>query len=341
MRTLAKALAVIVAMASLATAQENAAKREIVDIAGDGAYAKLKGSRAGEEREFEIAPDVKMTFCWCPPGEFMMGSPKSEEGRDSRDEDQAKVTLSKSFWISKTEVTQSQWAAVMGSNPLDGIGPYGKPHPESTKGANRPVVGVSWEDAQMFMEKVNATLGNEDGGKMSLPTEAQYEYAARAGEAGLYPGGSLDDVAWYEGNCGGYTKPVGTKKANAWGLHDMNGNAWEWVQDCYSVELPGGTDPLAKEIGLDRVIRGGGWIKDAANCRLATRSYRAQMASQCFSIGFRLSATAARLIFPQQPASTLRSTVPTSQRSPTRAQPSISRLCRNTELAVMMDEPDR
>jgi formylglycine-generating enzyme required for sulfatase activity len=288
MRTLAKTLAVIVAMASLATAQEKTAKPDIVDSVSEEAYSKLKGHRAGKEREFEIVPGVKMTFCWCPPGEFMMGSPATEEGRDSRDEDQAKVTLSKGFWISKTEVTQSQWAAVMGSNPLDGIGPYGKPHPESTKGPNRPIVGVSWEDAQVFMEKVNATLGNEDGGKMSLPTEAQYEYAARAGETGMYPGGSLDDVAWYERNCGGYTQPVGTKKANAWGLHDMNGNAWEWVQDCYSVELPGGTDPIAREIGLDRVIRGGCWIKDATHCRLATRSYRAQMASQCFSIGIRI-----------------------------------------------------
>jgi len=159
-------------MANFATAQTEATMPEIFETAGQEAYAKLKGIRAGEEREFEIAPGVKMTFCWCPPGEFLMGSPTFEIGRDSR-EDQVKVILSKGFWISNTEVTQSQWTAVMGSNPLDGIGPYGKPHPESTKGSNRPIVGVSWEDAQVFMEKVNATLGNDDGGKMSLPTEAQ------------------------------------------------------------------------------------------------------------------------------------------------------------------------
>ena len=211
MRTLATTLPLIVAMANFATAQTEATMPEIFETAGQEAYAKLKGIRAGEEREFEIAPGVKMTFCWCPPGEFLMGSPTFEIGRDSR-EDQVKVILSKGFWISKTEVTQSQWTAVMGSNPLDGIGPYGKPHPESTKGFNRPIVGVSWEDAQVFMEKVNATLGNDDGGKMSLPTEAQYEYAARAGETGMYPGGSLDEVAWHDGNSGGYTKPVGTKK---------------------------------------------------------------------------------------------------------------------------------
>jgi formylglycine-generating enzyme required for sulfatase activity len=285
------ALAMILATVSLATAGHAAAAPQSVDATaatGEAAYAKLKGNRPGEEREFEIAPGVKMRFCWCPAGEFVMGSPSTEQGRDGRDEDQAKVTLSKGFWISKTEVTQSQWAAVMGTNPMDGIGPYGKPHPESTRGPNRPIVGVSWEDAQVFMEKINATLGNEDGGRMSLPTEAQYEYAARAGETGPYPGGGLDEVAWHEGNSRGYSQLVGTKKANAWGLHDMNGNAWEWVQDCYSVELPGGTDPIAKEIGLDRVIRGGCWIKDATHCRLATRSYRAQMASQCLSIGVRI-----------------------------------------------------
>jgi formylglycine-generating enzyme required for sulfatase activity len=290
MRTLVKSLTVIVAMTSLAAAQEKASPSDIADTtvaAGEQAYAKLKGNRAGEAREFEIAPGVKMTFSWCPAGEFMMGSPPSEHGRESR-EDQAKVTLSKGFWISNTEVTQSQWAAVMGSNPLDGIGPYGKPHPEKNKGPNLPIVGVSWEDAQVFMEKVNSTLGSEDGGKMSLPTEAQYEYAARAGETGMYPGGSLDEVAWHDGNSGGYPKPVGTKKANAWGLHDMNGSAWEWVQDCYSMELPGGTDPIAKETGLDRVIRGGCWFKEATRCRLATRSYRWQGASQCFSIGVRI-----------------------------------------------------
>ena len=129
-------------------------------------------------------------------------------------------------------------------------------------------MGVSWDDAHVFMEKVNANVGSEDGGKMSLPTEAQYEYAARAGETGMYPGGSLDEVAWHDGNSGGYPKPVGTKKANAWGLHDMNGSAWEWVQDCYYEELPGGTEPNAAKWGLNPVIRGSCWLKDAANSRL-------------------------------------------------------------------------
>lgn len=290
MRTLAKTLAVFVAMAGLATAHESAVESQGVNSAvapSEQAYVKLKGNVAGEEREFEIAPGVMMTFCWCPAGEFMMGSPPSETGRETR-EDQAKVTLSKGFWISKTEVTQSQFAAVAGRNPLEGRGPYGLPFSDKNKGPNFPIVGVSWDDAQVFMEKINSTLGSEDGGKMSLPTEAQYEYAARAGETGMYPSGNLDEVAWHDGNSGGYMKPVGTKKANAWGLHDMNGSTWEWVKDCYYVELPGGTDPIAKETGPDRVIRGGCWFKEATRCRLATRSYRWQGASECFSIGFRI-----------------------------------------------------
>ena len=292
MRALVKTLAAIVTIASPAVAQQETVKPDTVettsvDTESEKADAKLDGKIAGEEREFEIAPGVMMTFCWCPPGEFMMGSPLSEKGRENR-EDQTKVTLSKGFWISKTEVSQSQWAAVMGSNPMDGIGPYGKPHPEKNKGPNLPVVGVSWEDAQVFMEKVNSTLGSEDGGKMALPTEAQFEYAARAGETGMYPGGSLDEVAWHDGNSGGYPKPVGTKKANAWGVHDMNGSAWEWVQDSFYVELPGGTDPISTETSLDRVIRGGCWFKEATRCRLATRSYRWQGARDCFSIGVRI-----------------------------------------------------
>ena len=287
MKTLAQLLAGVVALMSPAMAEEKAI-RPVVVAAGAEAHVDFKGKRAGEVREYEIASGVKVKFVWCPPGDFMMGSPKSEQGRDSRDEDQTKVTLSKGFWISQTEVTQSQWAAVTGTSPLDGIGPYGKPHPEKSKGPNRPIVGVSWDDAQVFMKKLNATLGDKAGGRMALPTEAQYEYAARAGEPGMSAGGSWDEVTWHDGNCGGYSQPVGTKKPNAWGLHDMTGNAWEWVQDAYYVELPGGTDPIVAEGDGNRVIRGGCWIKRAADTRLATRSYRAQQASQCFTIGFRI-----------------------------------------------------
>jgi formylglycine-generating enzyme required for sulfatase activity len=224
----------------------------------EAAYAKSSGNRAGEKKVIEIAPGVTITFCWCPAGEFTMGIPKSEADRSS-DENQVEVTLSRGFWMAKTEVTQAQWEAVMGNNP------------SRFKGANRPVERVSWTDAQEFLTKLNVIVGNSDGGQMVLPTEAQWEYACRAGEAGMYSGGTLDEVAWYEKNSGSETHPVGTKKPNAWGLYDMHGNVWEWCADWYAWELKGGVDPWGANSGSLRVGRGGSWDYDADYCRVANR----------------------------------------------------------------------
>jgi formylglycine-generating enzyme required for sulfatase activity len=239
------------------------------------AYEKIAGNQAGEERSIEIAPGVSMTFCWCPPGEFLMGSPESEEGRYS-DEDQVEVTISKGFWIAKTEVTQEQWQALMGSNP------------NYLKGVNLPVESVTWNDSQEFIEKLNAIVGNIDGWKIGLPTEAQWEYAARAGEAGPYCGGSIDDIAWYYGNSGSRIQPVGTKKANAWGLHDMQGNVLEWCADWYDDELVGGIDPHGPASGSSRVLRGGYWFGSAHYCRVADRNY-INPGSTYDNIGFRVA----------------------------------------------------
>jgi formylglycine-generating enzyme required for sulfatase activity len=132
-------------------------KTEII-AAGNSFLGRL----AGEEREWEIAPGVKMTFCWCPPGDFIMGSPKTEQGRNVR-ENQVHVTLTKGFWMAKTEVTQAQWRAVMGNNP------------SHFKGYDLPVEDVSWDDAQEFIKKVNGSGEIPEGGKVCLPTEAQWE----------------------------------------------------------------------------------------------------------------------------------------------------------------------
>ena len=240
------------------------------------AYAKLKGNRAGEERQFEISPGLTMTFCWCPAGKFMMGSPASEAER-SDNEDQVEVTLTRGFWMAKTEVSQAQWEAVMGENP------------SNFKGGNRPVENVSWNDAQEFLQKLNARLGNEDGGKVVLPTNAQWEYAARAGQAHLYAGGSsLDEVAWYNGNSDEATHPVGTKLPNAWGLHDMSGNVWEWCQDWYEEKLSGGSDPSGPDSGADRVVRGGSWSLFASLCRVAYRNKCFDPPYSSLIIGFRI-----------------------------------------------------
>ncbi len=154
-------------------------------------------------------------FAQICPSTFMMGSPKSESGRDSNEGPQHQVTISKAFELQTTEVTQSQWQAVMGSTPSD------------FKGPDLPVEQVSWDDAQAFISKLNA-LG--DGYRYRLPTEAEWEYAARAGTTGPYAG-DLDAMAWYSQNSGNKTHPVGTKAPNAWGLYDMHGNVWEWTQD--------------------------------------------------------------------------------------------------------------
>jgi formylglycine-generating enzyme required for sulfatase activity len=242
--------------------------------AAEAAYAKSSGNRAGEEKIIEIAPGVTMTFCWCPAGKFAMGSPTSEAGR-SDEENQVEVTLSQGFWMAKTEVTQVQWQAVMGENPSE------------FKGANRPVENVSWNDAQEFLTKVNAIVGNSDGGKMALPTEGQWEYACRAGKTGPYSGGTLDEVAWYEENSGEQTHPVGEKKPNAWGLHDMHGNVGEWCSHCYGESLPGGVDPKGPDSGTNRVIRGGSWSYKAYYCRVAGRyHYDPSVSNDVF--GFRV-----------------------------------------------------
>jgi formylglycine-generating enzyme required for sulfatase activity len=213
---------------------------------------------AGEVKVIEIAPGVTMDFCWCPARKFTMGSPETEAGRYS-DEDQVEVTLSEGFWMAKTEVTQAQWQAVMEESPSE------------FKGANRPVENVSWDDAQEFLTKLNAIVGDSDGRKMVLPTEAQWEYAARAGETGPYSGGRVEEVAWYADNSGGGTHEVGTKRPNAWGLHDMHGNVREWCADLSASWLEGGVDPRGAASGSFRVNRGGSWFSGAIYCRVADR----------------------------------------------------------------------
>ncbi len=208
--------------------------------------------------EVPLGSGVVILMKWCPPGSFLMGSPQDEEGRWAS-ENQVQVTLSQGFWMGQTQVTQAQWQAVISNNP------------SRLQGESRPVECVSWHDAQEFVSKLNASFVLPDGMQMTLPTEAQWEYAARAGETGPYSGGTLDEVAWYEDNSGRETHPVGTKKSNAWGLHDMHGNVWEWCADWYKRELKGGIDPQGAISGSFRVFRGGGWYNDAGHCRVAYR----------------------------------------------------------------------
>ncbi|MBR0237028.1 MAG: SUMF1/EgtB/PvdO family nonheme iron enzyme [Thermoguttaceae bacterium] len=211
-----------------------------------------EGRKAGD-RVVKVINGVEFAFIWCPAGTFMMGSPSSESGRDN-DETQHQVTLTKGFWMMETEVTQKQWKAVMGNNP------------SNFKGDDLPVESVSWNDCQEFCKKCTQL-----GLPVQLPTEAQWEYACRAGTTGAYSG-NLDEMAWYWDNSNKTTHSVGTKKPNAWGLYDMHGNVWEWCQD-WKADYPSGsvTDPAGPSSGSVRVIRGGSWCYIARFCRSAIR----------------------------------------------------------------------
>ena len=187
----------------------------------------------------------------------MMGSEKG----DNDEKPVHKVTITKPFYMGKYEVTQEQWEAVMGSNP------------SNFKGAKNPVEQVSWEDCEKFIGKLKEKVSGRD---FRLPTEAEWEYACRAGSTTDYCYGdgdeSLDEYAWYYGNSESKTHPVGQKKANAWGLYDMHGNVWEWCSDWYGDYADGAvSDPKGPESGSARVLRGGSWGGNARDCRSACR----------------------------------------------------------------------
>ena len=226
--------------------------------------------RREEERRALVAG---MEFEWIPPGEFRMGSTSRDAYGDERPLTQVRIT--EGFWLGKYEVTQEEWEAVMGSNPSHFSGC-----------ARCPVERVSWEEVQEFLQRMNGR-GEQ---RYRLPTEAEWEYAARAGTTGDRYGG-VDEVAWWEENSGGRTHPVGQKLPNRFGLHDMLGNVWEWVHDWYG-DYPGGsvTDPRGPGSGSYRVYRGGGWGYGAGLVRAPFR-FRDDPGYRLYALGFRLLRT--------------------------------------------------
>lgn len=239
------------------------------------------GSKAGEERNFEIAPGMSMGFCWVPPGEFTMGSPVTEQGRD-KDETQHRVKISRGFWMAKTETTQVQWSAIRERNPS---------HFWSKE---QPVERVSWNDLcgnetrdGGFLGQVNAHAPS--GWRFGLPMEAEWEYDCQAGSSqSMTRSTDLSEMGWYAANSENRTHPVAGKKANAWGLYDMHGNVWEWCADWYGA-YPSNTlsDPGGNPAGSERVIRGGGWFFHTNRCRAASRS-KCRADYRDDNLGFRL-----------------------------------------------------
>ena len=267
-----------------------------VVMAGQG--TSLQGRRAGEER---VIAGIQM--CWCPAGKFMMGSPASEAGRRST-EAQVPVTLTRGFWAGKFEVTQREWTRAMGRFPDR------EPSEKFGLGDAYPAYWVSFDDAMAFAAAATRRAQNaaELFGRwiFTLPTEAQWEYACRAGTTTATAFGNTlgPDRANYSlvaatraAEATGRAKPVGSYPANAWGLHDMHGNVWEWCRDWFHSTLPGGTDPDNSNIrgqangdgSFSRARRGGAWIETEPYCRSAARlPYEPNRSSD--HIGFRLIA---------------------------------------------------
>ena len=244
--------------------------KEVRDIEPEKVHISI------EEPEKLAKPDnsIGMKFTLIQAGEFYMGSEEFDD-----EEPVHKVRINNPFYLGTYPVTQREWKAVMRRNPSD------------LKGDDLPVEQVSWDDVQKFIKKLNEKEGTD---KYRLPSEAEREYACRAGTTTRYSFGDdeskLGNYAWYDDNSEEETYPVGQKKPNSWGLYDMHGNVWEWVQDEWHDNYDGApTDGSAweREDGADRVLRGSGWYGNAKGGRSALRN-RSDPRDRDYGLGFRL-----------------------------------------------------
>lgn len=255
-----------------------ATKSHTVTIS-EGQTASLSGALekgfASDGRTFSVK-GVTFTMIPVEGGMFTMGA-TSEQGSDAyKDESPTHSVALSNYSIGQTEVTQALWQAVMGNNP------------SKFKGDKRPVEKVSWEDCQQFISKLNSLTGK----RFRLPTEAEWEYAARGGKQckGYKYSGSdiISDVAWYDSNSNKQTHDVATKKPNELGIYDMSGNVWEWCQDWYGkYSSESQNNPNGALSGSSRVDRGGSWLNSARNCRVSIR-YRSGPSSRNYNLGLRL-----------------------------------------------------
>lgn len=222
--------------------------------------------------------DAEFALSKVEPGTFTIGPVAGDPNTTDDEKPAHKVQLTDRFYIAQTEVTQELYTAVMGKNP------------SHFKGANLPVEQVSYSDALEFCKR----LSEKTGRTFTLPTEAQWEYAARGGQKApetpeLYAGSNnIGDVTWYEGNSGGKTHPVASKAPNAIGLYDMTGNVFEWCLDWYgSYKGTDVADPQGPDNGKERVLRGGSWRGDPKNCRVSYR-FNYGPDHNRFNLGFRV-----------------------------------------------------
>jgi formylglycine-generating enzyme required for sulfatase activity len=258
-------------------------------VSPSGAIAITGTFESTGELTVDLPGGATMEFVWIEPGTFTMGSPDTESGRGSDEGPQHEVTITQGFWLGKHEVTQGQWASVMGTTPWSG-------QSYVQESAGNPAAYVSWDDLQGMLSTLNAAA---DAAVYRLPTEAEWEYSCRAGTTTRWSfgddEGDLGDYAWYQDNAwyvGTYGNQVGTKLPNPWGLHDMHGNVNEWVQDGYSDSYYGtspSVDPIGPATGSSPVFRGGAYDGIARQVRSADRY-------DSFSTGFRYRDVGGRLL---------------------------------------------
>ena len=240
------------------------------------------------EQDFPLGTTgLIITMVWIPPGSFMQGRYSGEPGSSSDEDPWHLVTLDYGFWLGKYEITQGQWEVITGSNPSSDYG----------VGDDYPVYYVSWNKiVNDFLVELNSQTAGEP---WRLPSESEWEYSCRSGTETRYYWGDdpdysqLGSYAWYNLNSGSQTHEVGTKLPNAWGLYDMSGNVWEWVKDSYHSNYNGaphdGSAWLSPTSSL-RVLRGGGWLLSASDCRSAyrNRSIYGIPSGVGMDVGFRL-----------------------------------------------------
>jgi formylglycine-generating enzyme required for sulfatase activity len=246
------------------------------------AASQGKDLSPAKECVLDLGGGVKLEMVLIPAGEFLMGSPDSDRQAQSNEKPQHRVRITKPFYMGKYKVTQDQWDALMGSNS------------SAFRGPKYPVNAVSWDNCQAFIKKLNDKF-RPQGGKFHLPTEAQWEYACRAGSTTQWSFGDdvskLGDYAWYQGNAEEAIHPLGLKKPNAWGLYDIHGDLWEWCADTYDrryYSVSPTDDPVGPSTAGYRVLRGGSWNVGPEYARSARRSWLGPDVGS-FLHGFRLA----------------------------------------------------